>query len=143
MGILRKIRKVIIGYNHDHTIRDNLGQTGEIHNESDFDGSVESIYIEERINQKCGCFADIGGRCADCGAVSCVRCHQHCGGSENPASVGCGKPICREHTRYKTIGDGLTLPFCRQCAGKLSRKKCRQITTRLLLSPFIEREEPR
>jgi len=142
MSILRKIRKIIIGYNHDHTIKDNLGQTGEIHNQSDQDGSVESVYIEERINQKCGCFADVGGRCAECGAVSCVHCHQHCGGSDNPVSLGCGKPLCREHAHYRTIGDETAIPFCKQCASKMTRKKRRQIATHLLLSPFIDRETP-
>ena len=142
MSILRKIRKVIIGHNHDHTVVDNLGQTGEIHNQSDQDGSVESVYFEERINQKCGCFADVGGRCAECGAISCIRCHQHCGGSDNCLPLGCGKPLCREHTHYRAIGDGTAIPFCQQCASKMTRKKRQQIATRLLLSPFIDREAP-
>jgi hypothetical protein len=143
MGLLRIIRKVIVGYNHDHTIKDNLGQTGEIHQQSDQDGSVESIYIEERTTLKCGCYADIGGRCAECGAVSCVRCHQHCGGSQNPVSLGCGKPLCREHTSYQTIAESVTIPLCRQCKAKLNRKKHRQIATNLILNPFIEREDRR
>jgi hypothetical protein len=142
MSILRKIQKIIIGCNHDHTIRDNLGQSGEIHNESDLDGSIESIYIEERMSQKCGCFADAGGRCAECGAVSCVRCHQHCGGNDNTVSQGCGKPICREHTRYQLISGTTLIPFCGQCAQKMNRKKQRQIVVRLLLSPLIEQERP-
>lgn len=143
MGLLRIIRKVIVGTNHDHTMKNNLGQTGEIHRQSDQDGSVESIYIEEKMNLKCGCFADIGGRCAECGAVSCIHCHQHCGGSRNPVSLGCGKPLCREHTRYQTIADGITIPLCRQCKAKMNRKKHRQIAAGLLLSPFIEQEERR
>ena len=141
MSILRKIKKVIIGYNHDHTVRDNLGQTGEIHNQSDLDGSVESIYIEERINHKCGCFAEAGGRCAECGAVSCIQCHRHCGG-DSGLPLGCGKPLCREHAHYKVIGDGTAIPFCKQCAGKMTQKNRQQTVTRLLLSPFIDRETP-
>ena len=141
MGLLRIFRKIIVGTNHNHTIKDNLSQSGEMHRQSDQDGSVESIFIEERMNLKCGCFADIGGRCAECSAISCIHCHQHCGGSGNPVSLGCGKPLCREHTCYKTIADGMTIPFCRQCAAKTNRKKQRQIATHLLLSPFIEQEK--
>ncbi len=140
MSILRKIKRIIIGYNHDRTRVDKLGQTNEFHNESNTDGSVESFYIEEKINQKCGCFADIGGRCAECGGISCINCHRHCGGTDNPIPVGCGKPICREHTHYKII-EGIKTPLCSRCAGKVTRKKYRQITTKLLLNPFIEFEK--
>jgi hypothetical protein len=101
---------------------------------------VESLYIEEKINLKCGCFAEIGGRCAECGAVSCVHCHQHCGGTSNPIPLGCGKPLCREHTHYKRINETTIIPLCSQCAGKMSRKKYRQITAQLLLSPFVQQE---
>lgn len=140
MRVLRKIKKIIIGRNPNNGIADNLGETGEVHNLSDQDGCVESVYYEEITNQPCGCFAPAGGRCSECGVISCVHCHQHCGGTENPSSLGCGKPLCREHCHYLTLNEGKILPLCKQCFSKVTRKLNRQKTCRLLLSAFIEQE---
>jgi len=140
MRVLRKIKKIVIGRNPSNNTTDNLGETGEVHNLSDQDGSVESVYYEEITNQPCGCFAPAGGRCSECGVISCVRCHQHCGGTENPSPLGCGKPLCREHSHYITPSDGRTLPFCKRCYGKITGKHRRQKITGLFLSAFIEQE---
>lgn len=140
MGIIRKIRKILIGYNSTDGSIDNLGGTGEIHNLSDNDGSLESTYYEETFNQHCGCFAPPGGRCSECGVISCIRCHQHCGGTENPNPLGCGKPLCREHSHYLTVAEGRTIPFCKRCYSRITRKQRRQRITGLLLAPFIEQE---
>ena len=141
MGIIRRIKKVIIGRNPGDNTMDDLGGTGEIHDLSDLDGSLESTYFEEKYNQHCGCFGPPGGRCSECGAISCLRCHQHCGGSGNPSSRGCGKPLCREHSYYISTDDGRNLPFCKRCRGKISRKEYRHKVGNLLLSPFIELDE--
>ena len=140
MGIIRRIKKIVIGRNPGDNTADNLGETGEVHNLSDQDGSLESVYYEETLNQHCGCFAPPGGRCSECGVISCIRCHQHCGGTENSSSIGCGKPLCREHSHYITVANGRTMPFCKQCFSKITRKHNRQKVCRLLLAPFIEQE---
>ncbi len=140
MGIIRKIKKIVISRNPNNNTADNLGETGEVHNLSDQDGSLESVYYEETINQRCGCFAPPGGRCSECGVISCVRCHQHCGGTENPSPIGCGKPLCREHSHYITVADGRSMPFCKRCYSRIARKQRRQRITGLLLAPFIEQE---
>ena len=141
MGILRKIKRIIISHNPQNSTVDNLGSTEEIHNLSDVDGSLESVYIEEKRHQDCGCFAPAGGRCCVCGAISCIRCHKHCGGTDNPDPLGCGRPLCREHSYYLTFPDGRTVPFCKQCYGKIARTQRWQAAGRLLLEPFIENEE--
>ena len=136
MGIIRRIRRIVIGPNPKDNSVDNLGGTGEVHNLSDQDGSLESVYFEETFNHHCGCFAQPGGRCSECGVISCIRCHRHCGGTDNQAYLGCGKPLCREHSHYMML-DGLNIPFCRYCYSELARKKRRARVTRLLLSPFV------
>ncbi len=140
MGVIRRIKKIVIGRNPDNDIVDNLGETGEVHNLSDQDGSVESVYYEETFSQPCGCFAPPGGRCSECKVINCIRCYRHCGGTENPSPHGCGKPLCREHSHYITIADGRTLPFCKRCLGEITRTHNRQKVYGLLLSPFIEQE---
>jgi len=131
----------MIGRNPGNNTVDNLGGTGEIHNLSDVDGSLESVYFEETFNHPCGCFAPLGGRCSECGVISCIRCHQHCGGTDNPIPLGCGKPLCREHSYYMMLNDNKTLPFCKRCHGKIIRKRHWQKVGRLLLEPFVEQED--
>ena len=140
MGIIRRIKKIIIGRNPISGTVDNMGSTDEVHNLSDTDGALESLYSEEILNRHCGCFGSPGGRCSECGVVSCIRCHQHCGGTDNPIPLGCGKPLCREHSSFITFDEGQTLPFCKTCYSKITRRKRRQMATRLLLSPFVEQE---
>jgi hypothetical protein len=140
MGIIRIIRKIVMGRNHEDNTVDHLGESGEVHNLSDQTGAMESTYYETAQNQRCGCYAPPGGRCSECGAVSCPRCHQHCGGTENPSPLGCGKPLCREHSHYIPVADGKAIPFCGRCYGKITRKQNRKRITGLLLLPFIEQE---
>lgn len=141
MGILRKIKKIAISWNPNKNSVDNLGSTDEVHSLSDTDDGLESIYLEERQNRHCGCFAPEGGRCSECGAISCNKCHQHCGGSVNSSPCGCGKPICREHSYYLTLPDGRTIPFCKNCHGKITRKGRWQFAGRLVLGAFIEEKK--
>ena len=141
MGIIRKNKRIIIYRNPNNGTADNLGSTDEIHNLSDVDGSVESLYCEETVNHHCGCFGTPGGRCSECGVVSCIRCHQHCGGTNNPNPIGCGSSLCREHSHYLTLADGQSLPFCKDCYGKITRKERRQKVGRVLLSAFVEQED--
>ena len=140
MGIIRRIKKIVIGRNPGNNTTDNLGETGEVHNFDDQEDFLESVYYEETLNQHCGCFAPPGGRCSECGVISCIRCHQHCGGTENPSPIGCGKPLCREHSHYITTANGKTIPFCKRCYSRITGKQRRQKIAGLLLEPFIEQE---
>lgn len=140
MGIIRRIRKIIIGRNPSSNTVDNMGGTDEIHNLSDQDGSLESVYFEETLNQHCGCFAPPGGRCSECGVISCVRCHRHCGGTDSPLPLGCGKPLCREHSCYTTLSNGQSIPFCKRCYGRMVRKVRWLRVGKSLLAPFVEQE---
>ena len=139
MDFKRIIKKVVISRNPNNSAVDNLGGTGEMH--SDNGNDLESTYYEETYNLSCGCFGQPGGRCWQCGAISCVNCHQHCGGLNNPTSLGCGKPICREHSHYIPLGQDANLPFCSQCRDRIKRKLRRQKITGLFLGPFIEQED--
>ena len=140
MGILRKIKKMVISYDPDSNSVEQMGSNNEIHNLSDSDDSAESVHVEEIRNRACGCFLPPGGRCGECGAISCVKCHKHCGGTENRHPMGCGKPLCREHAHQLTLPSGPTVPFCRDCHGRAIRKQRWRFASRLLLDSFIEDE---
>ena len=137
MSILRRIQRILVAFDPRTNNVDNQGSQGEFHT---LDDSLNSFYIEQIQNQHCGCFAPAGGRCAVCGKISCIRCHSLCGGTDNPASSGCGAPLCREHAHYLQLSDGRAIPFCRHCCGKLVRKGRWLMTGRLLLSPFSRRK---
>ena len=137
MDFKRIIKKIVIGRSPGSNTVDNLGGTGEMH--CDNNDVLESTYYEETYNLSCGCFGQPGGRCWQCGAISCTDCHQHCGGLNNPTSLGCGKPICREHSHHILL-DNANLPFCSQCRDIIKRRLRRQKITSLFLNPFIERE---
>ncbi|MBI9018479.1 MAG: hypothetical protein JEZ07_14595 [Phycisphaerae bacterium] len=138
MGIIRIIKRIIIGRNATDGSINNLGSSGEIHNLSDNGGPLETIYFQELTILHCGCFAAPGGRCSECGVISCIGCHRHCGGTINPSPLGCGKPLCREHCKYLTLDNGQITPFCKDCSSKISRKKVNKKVKHLLLSPFVE-----
>ena len=129
MGVIRRIHRILIGLNPDDHTRANLKGSGEVHNLSDQDDSLESTYFEEAYSHHCGCFAEPGGRCSECGRISCVRCHRHCGGSDNQTHLGCGKPLCREHSHSITFAGGASIPFCSDCYDRLSRRQRRARVT--------------
>ncbi|MFC1675945.1 hypothetical protein ACFL3G_02645 [Planctomycetota bacterium] len=142
MSILRKIRKLIISQNPQTGKIDNLGENNEYHKFSDEDEGLESLYVEQRNSLHCGCIGlPPGGRCAECGQISCAECYTHCGGSKNPVPQGCQKPLCRECSYYLQLPDGRTIPFCKSCHGKIVRKQRWQTTGRALLLPFIDDKE--
>lgn len=142
MGDIRKIYQRIISCNPENNKVDQLAAKGEHHKLTD-DGCVESFYTDEKSHCACGCFALPGGRCAEvgCGRISCIRCHQHCGGSDNQTTAGCGKPICREHSNYLQLPEGRTIPFCRQCYSRLVRKQRWLLVGRTFVQFFIDDKE--
>lgn len=91
------------------------------------EGSIDTQAVRKRHPCDCGCYKPAGGRCAECGRVSCVSCHGHCG--------NCAKPICLEHS-FSVNGRG-GVRFCRRCREELVRHKRIVTAGRLLLSPFV------
>ena len=141
MGILRKIKKIIISKDPRSGSINELGASEEYHRLSDEDGSIETLLIEQQVSHHCGCIGIAGGRCTECGKISCIKCHTHCGGSTNPVPLGCQKALCRECSHYFSLSDGRTIPFCKHCYGKIVRKAKWLATAQALLQPFIEIEE--
>ena len=134
-----RTRRIVIGRNPVDNSVENLSINDEIHGRGDQD-SLDNIYCEEKSNLQCGCFGAPGGRCSECGAISCTRCHRHCGGTDQTSPLGCNKPICRQHSYFLIVDNGVNLPFCKQCYSKIIRDRRFKKIGRLLLSPFIDME---
>jgi len=104
MGIIRRIKKIVIGRNPGDNTADNLGETGEVHNLSDQDGSLESVYYEETLNQHCGC-------------KPLCREHSHyitvANGRTMPFCKRCYSRIARKQRRQRITGL-LLAPFIEQ-----------------------------
>lgn len=116
----------------EHDIRHNLQ-----------DECLGSADIQTKHSLYCGCYGEIGGRCSEpgCGKVSCIRCHQHCGGTVNQRPEGCGKSLCRNHAVSFRLPEGQTIVFCNKCRNTLSRKLRWQSVGRFFLNPFFKMEE--
>ena len=94
-------------------------------------GSIDTIGKQKLYPNDCGCFGPLGGRCVDCGAISCRACHGRC--------AQCAKPICLECTEFMDISEaGARIRLCLQCHGKLARKRMLVKVGRLLLLPFVK-----
>ena len=92
---------------------------------------INTIGKQKLYPNDCGCFGPLGGRCADCGAISCRACHGRC--------AQCSKPICLQCTEFMDLPEaGARIRLCLQCHGKLARKRMLVKVSRLLLSPFIK-----
>ena len=143
MTFLRKIFRRRFSKNPENDEVDILGVNDEYHKLSEEDGAVESYEVEGVPSLHCGCLtSSVGGRCSEpnCGKISCSRCFQHCGGSDNQHPSGCGAPLCREHSHYLQLPDGRTIPFCRSCHGKIVRKSRWIATGKTLFLPFVEED---
>lgn len=141
MGDLRKIRKIRIRRNPANHQIEQVGSDNELHRILEESGALESIYINEEIDNHCGCARPVGGKCAQCGRYSCIRCHTHCGGTDNPSPLGCGKPLCRECSNYLPLPNGTSLPLCGSCYAKFSRKKFRNDITKFITGFGIDFDE--
>lgn len=138
---LRKILRRSFSRDPQTNKVDILGVDDEFHKLSEQDGSPESYELKGIPSQHCGCLAPAAGRCRECGALSCARCHRHCGGTDNPHPSGCGAPLCRQHAHHLQMADGqAAVPFCKDCYGKLVRKSCWITTRKILLLPFVEED---
>lgn len=143
MSLLRKIHRHQRSENPQTHETDDLESDHEFHRLIDRMGGIESAYIKQMSSLACGCFGPPGGRCSEpgCGRISCVRCHSHCGGSENQSPDGCGKSLCRWHAYHLPTPNGGTVPFCKRCYGKIMRSRRWQAVARVLLPSFVERSD--
>lgn len=97
------------------------------------DGSVDSVAKRVKHFRDCGCDGAIGGCCAVCGAISCVKCHGRC--------HFCAKSICLRHSLFMDAAGGARLRVCQACQQKLNRKRIGKVFVRALLWPFARFEE--
>ena len=94
------------------------------------EGSIDTHGTRRRYPCDCGCYKPTGGRCAECGRLSCVSCHGHC--------EVCAKPLCLEDSCFPE-GRG-RLRLCRRCYERVVRHKRIVTAARLFLSPFVRFE---
>ena len=107
-----------------------LGWDQEEHILSD-EGSIDSAKMTRVCFLDCGCEALPAGRCFQCGAISCEKCHGRCG--------VCQKPLCLQHSHF-IEGESGPVRLCGDCADKHARKQLRSKIGRFLTSPFVKRE---
>ena len=98
------------------------------------EGSIDSTSYHHKIFRACGCegSAGIGGRCYECGAMSCPSCHGSCN--------SCHKPICLQHSKYHGIQEQ-KIRLCGRCYDQARRKQKSQKIKRFLLSLVIKYEK--
>ena len=99
------------------------------------DGSPDTIELHSDETYPClhPLHHPFGGRCADCGALSCERCHTHC---ENQ---NCNKPICPACAKHLPVKDQVGGTLCRACAESVSRQRRIGGALSFLIAPFVER----
>ena len=97
-------------------------------------GSVDSIKFRRKFFRACGCDAEIGGRCKECGAISCIACHGRC--------HRCKKPICLEHSAFLVETESIEgTRLCNRCYGEVTRKQKWTKVGRFLLSTIVREEQ--
>ena len=97
------------------------------------EGSVDSDKIVRKYFKDCGCDAEIGGCCFECGAISCKLCHGRC--------HNCQKPICMQHSNFHEKDNGETIRLCGSCCDIVTRKRKLTRVGRFFLSLFCEMED--
>jgi len=95
-------------------------------------GSVDSESLSRRYIRDCGCDGPVGGRCYECGAISCTSCHGRC--------HSCQKPICLEHSNFLQVEGKESIRLCRRCYGSITRKQRLVRVGRFFLSLLMEEE---
>ena len=92
-------------------------------------GSIDTLGRRIRHALDCGCHRPVGGRCANCGAISCVDCHAHC--------AACGRPLCLECSIFIEGEGPQRLRLCQSCHIQIARRKRLARVARFVLSPFV------
>ena len=95
-------------------------------------GSVDSAGVHRKYFLDCGCDAETGGQCVECGAISCRDCHGRC--------QNCQKPICMQHSCFFEVEDRGQVRLCRTCHDKSTRKQTRAKIGRFFLSLLFVKE---
>lgn len=95
-------------------------------------GSVDSAGLHRKYFLDCGCDSGTGGRCYECGAISCTSCHGRC--------HSCQKPICLEHSNFLQAKGKESIRLCRCCYGSITRKQRLARVGRFFLSLLMEEE---
>jgi hypothetical protein len=96
-------------------------------------GSVDTVGKRKRYFRDCGCDGPVGGRCFECGAISCQKHHGHC--------AQCGKPICMQHSMFVAIEGQPPMRLCRRCHDETVRSRRLRNVVRTLFSPFFRFKE--
>ena len=97
------------------------------------EGSIDTLGKLKRYAWDCGCYAEVGGRCYECGAISCVKCHGRC--------AACSCPICQAHSVFVPSEGGGQLRLCRQCYDTTRRRRRLVAFARIIFSPFLRFED--
>ncbi len=92
--------------------------------------SVDSLDTRYTCFLDCGCDGPVGGRCYECGAISCKNCYGRC--------HSCGRPLCLACSRYLTSDSGERLRLCKHCHESLSRKRFWSGITQAIKGLFVE-----
>lgn len=122
MAFLRKIFRRVTSRDPQTNKVDILEINDDYHKLSDEDDSVETYEFKDKPSLSCGCLADAKIRCYECSKLSCSECGTHCGVTKKKRyPQGCGKPLCGDHSNYKTMPDAEDVPFCSRCYGKVFR----------------------
>jgi hypothetical protein len=95
-------------------------------------GSVDSAGVHRRYIRDCGCDGPVGGRCFECGGISCNSCHGRC--------QNCQKPICLEHSNFSKIEGKGEIRLCNRCFDSITRKQKLTKVARFFLSVFVQTE---
>lgn len=96
-------------------------------------GSIDTHSKRKRYFRDCGCDGPVGGRCFECGAISCQNHHGHCN--------QCGKPICMQHSVSIAIESQQPMRLCQHCHDEMVRRHRLRKIVRTLLLPFVRFEE--
>jgi len=138
MTWLRKIIENVFSSDPNTGKVDDLGGMQESQLLDDKDDCLTTFRNRRKVTKSCGCFAEEAGRCSEegCGAVVCVNCYKHCGGTNPQHPQGCGVFLCRRHSNYFEFPEGMVVPFCKNCFGKLHRKQGWTKVSNFLFEPL-------
>jgi len=145
MAYLRRIFRRVFSRNPETQSIDNLEANDEYHKLCEEDDCFNSYDLTEKTTNDCYCYGEPMGRCAEpgCGRTSCIKCHVHCGGSQNQVPEGCGMAICARHRYYHTMPDGRNIPFCRDCHDRVVRRERLRLITGMFVDPHADHKEDR
>jgi len=99
------------------------------------DGSLDRLNVRTNTFHDCGHTTDlrVAGECL-CGAMSCQGCHGNC------AAPDCGRPLCRECSRFVAGLDESGTRFCQACFERFQRSRWLRRFLQFLVSPFVASE---